>query len=126
MVIEKAKLKQRLAEIWNGAEAGDSIKLETSSHREQRLVRHPWPQGVSVTIGSRWQTKKSPILRGTMFAADVTENSVSLQLEETEDFRGGLASKLAWVSTAQDLAEKWECLPNDQILARRNSGPPQQ
>jgi hypothetical protein len=42
----------------------------------------------------------------------VTENSVSLQLEETEDFRGGLASKLAWVSTAQDLAEKWECQPN--------------
>lgn len=73
-----------------------------------------WPQGFSVTIGSRWQTKETPRLRGALFAADVTANSVSLQLEETEDFRGGLARKLAWVSAAQDLAEKWECLPNDQ------------
>ena len=79
---------------------------------QKLLNRCIWPQGFFVTIGSRWQTKEPPRLRGTLIAADVDENSVWIPLEETSDFRGGLANRLAWVSTAQDLAEKWECLSN--------------
>jgi hypothetical protein len=104
---------------WEFQNQGIEVWRKCTNHPEWKTY-HDYRRAIktirigefTLTIGSRWQTKETPRLRGTLFALDVTENSVSLQLEETEDFRGGLANKLTWVSTAQDLAEKWECLPN--------------
>jgi hypothetical protein len=114
------QLRKDLAEARRIAEAYRYVLQVVSSAVDTCLNTDPpppclasWPHGVSVTIGSRWQTKETPRLRGTLFAVNCQENTVSLQLEETEDFRGGLANKLTWVSSYQDLCGKWECLSDE-------------
>ena len=73
-----------------------------------------WPAGFSITVGSRWRHRELEETVGELFAADVDENEIKLEV-----FQSGMRrTNLAWCGTAQELQADWLLLPNDKAEAR--------
>ena len=71
-----------------------------------------WPKGFSVTVGSKWTHREMEAMTGELYAADVDENRVCLDVTKVHR---KTSLRLAWEGTAQELQDGWLPLPNTKL-----------